>query len=99
MYIYVYNIAMPFNNRFHKSWCIREIVKTLPTIVHWVDTVDHELQEAVAEVAVAMAVPMPVPMAVAVASRARWRACGDSAARRTTGGTASPRPASYTRLA
>lgn len=72
--MYIYNIAMPFYNRFHKSWCIREVVKTLPTIVHWVDTVDHELQEAVAEVAVAVAVPMAVAVAVAVASRARCRA-------------------------
>ena len=65
---------MPFNNRFHKSWCMREVIKTLPTIVHWVDTVDHELQEAVAEVAVAVTVPMGVAVAVAVASRARCRA-------------------------
>lgn len=49
-----------------------KLVKTLPTIVHWVDTVDHELQEAMAEVAVAVAVPMAVD--VAVASRARCRA-------------------------
>jgi hypothetical protein len=67
--MYIYYIAMPFNNRFHKSWCIREVIKTLPTIVHWVDTVDHELQEAVAEVAVAV----PMGVAVAVASRARCR--------------------------
>ena len=72
--MYIYNIAMPFNNRFHKSWCIREVVKTLPTIVHWVDAVDHELQEAVAEVAVAMPMAVAVAVAMAVASRARCRA-------------------------
>lgn len=52
--------------------------------MHWVDAVDHKLQKAVAEVAVAMAVAM------AMAGRARCRSCGDAAARRTTGGTASP---------
>jgi len=51
-----------------------KLVKTLPTIVHWVDTVDHELQEAVAEVAVAVAVAVPMAVAEAVASRARCRA-------------------------
>jgi hypothetical protein len=63
---------MPFNNRIHKSWCIAEVIRALLTIVHWVDTVDHELQEAVAKVA--MAVAVAVPMAVAVARRARCRA-------------------------
>ena len=73
---YIYYITMPFNNRFHKSWCICEIIKTLLTIVHWVDTVNHELQEAVAEVAVAVGVAVAMAMAVAVAvgRRARYRA-------------------------
>jgi hypothetical protein len=88
---------MPFNNRSHKSWCKIRFNYLLLTIVHWVDTVDHELQEAMAEVA--MAVTVAVPMAVAVARRARCRARGDATARGTTSRTASPRAASHTRLA
>jgi hypothetical protein len=61
--------------------------------MHWVDAVDHKLQKAVAEVAVAVAVAM------AMAGRARCRSWGDATAGRTTGGTASPWPASHTRLA